>query len=1277
MQIHALTADFLSTLNSEGYNPGVGELLRVQELIKKLPTDLTANELKFVLIPVLAKSPEEQTRFSEIFDECFARFNSLHKNSEATAPSSQNISSVVKAKPVSKLWLWFIPIFLVLFLGLGWQYYADLSKASNDKPINPSQEDKTPTYQTINNFDSLKTTYLPPKSVPFNHESLLQNIALKEPSNWQKFRIEYWDTLRWILAIALTGLMFWVWMSLMHKRRKLILEYTPKDQAPFFWNIRIDQIGNVLQEDGLNYVAQIMRRRQAIDAKKINVNESVKATINKGGALDLKYDYQTQSVEYLILIDRQYSRNHRTYLFDSLYQAFKTQEVLIERYFFDSDPRFCYNESYPNGRALHDLQQHYNDAYLIIVSTGLSLLSPRTGQLNAWTDIFSQWKNRVLFSPKPINNWNRDERRLGTLFTLLPATLQAFNFWVSELSNGQDAQFKEWREQIQDAPRTSIQVEEANLLPNLMLYYEPKLLTWVAACAIYPTLHWDLTLWLGHKIEHLSGNSSEDTMVTYSNLLSMLRLPWFIEGEISDSSRKILLEWIELEQPTLVQFLRQELARLLESNPPPQDSSSWDTHRMNIAINQWLSVEDPKIKKNLEQEIATLLQNGVEIDFAVVNYLKRPKSSLDLIVPNSWKKHLAPKGYLALGWHPHLKDLVWIIPGWILLAIALFWPYPKNNNTCQSDILTYVINSQQLKICLDSTKHLILLNEFLVRDFIEEDNFKALDVLLAEKEISGNSTLVNNRLIRKTIESKVPKNSKEYPLLLEANANIAVALYEKGRSLWPRDSACYWLEKAIRYDSSDLDIIRAVGYCRGKAEKQFAVQILGSVQDSVSREPLQGVKITGKGINLQSDINGQYVMQLPKDYFNSTIKIAFEKKEYKTQHLVLSNKELKAYPIINLSRKFTTEPIAVKKTLQFGDTSKTERVVPFQPVDKPFKPLEKAITEVITYVESSLGGWGTTLFVKKGSQGNGTSWSQAFGDLQYALQVAKPGTQIWVASGVYLPSQTGNRNASFVIKEGITLLGGFVGNEVSQQLRNWKINPTILSGNIGGVNSADDNSFNVVYTRNVSNVTVDGFVICNGNASNSNEIEQEGSRTSTGAGWYNEASQGLHEVKITNCIFQDNKSNYAAGIYNSAISGAVNSSEIISCQFIRNNAQVEGGAIMNVGNGGDCSVIIERCNLKDNFALYGGAIFTRAINNGINQSRFAYNTFHNNNAYIDGADFFNNRDNTSINKSLFKNNESSNAPSPSNILDEVKMTPNTVSRMRANSRVKVKENEND
>lgn len=309
------------------------------------------------------------------------------------------------------------------------------------------------------------------------------------------------------------------------------------------------------------------------------------------------------------------------------------------------------------------------------------------------------------------------------------------------------------------------------------------------------------------------------------------------------------------------------------------------------------------------------------------------------------------------------------------------------------------------------------------------------------------------------------------------------------------------------------------------------------------------------------------------------------------------------------------------------------------------------------------GGGPPIFFVKKGGSGNGSSWGNAFGDLQQALSVAKPGTEIWVATGIYTPSTSNNRSASFVLNEGISLIGGFSGNETARTMRNWMANPTVLSGNIGDTSSIEDNSYNIVYTQNVQNVQMDGFYIIGGNASNSYEIGIEGDRAFTGAGWYNEASSGTHRVRINNCIFQENKSNYAAGIYNLATNGAVNESEITNCLFIQNNAQLEGGAIMNTANGGTCEVKIAHCSIESNFALYGGAIFDRALNTGRNKSTIESNRLLNNKAYVDGADFFRKRDITSFNEPKYMNNYYG----ASNTSDDVKMTPSTMARMRGSS----------
>ena len=107
---------------------------------------------------------------------------------------------------------------------------------------------------------------------------------------------------------------------------------------------------------------------------------------------------------------------------------------------------------------------------------------------------------------------------------------------------------------------------------------------------------------------------------------------------------------------------------------------------------------------------------------------------------------------------------------------------------------------------------------------------------------------------------------------------------------------------------------------------------------------------------------------------------------------------------------------------------------------------------------------GNILFVKQNSQGNGSSWTNAFGSVQQALKVAQNGDAIWVAQGTYFTTSGNNRNLSFQIKDGVKLYGGFAGYESSLTQRNINANRTILSGEIGSP-SSEDNAYTIIFTR--------------------------------------------------------------------------------------------------------------------------------------------------------------------------------------------------------------------
>ncbi|GAB4458698.1 MAG: hypothetical protein Kow0070_12700 [Anaerolineales bacterium] len=127
------------------------------------------------------------------------------------------------------------------------------------------------------------------------------------------------------------------------------------------------------------------------------------------------------------------------------------------------------------------------------------------------------------------------------------------------------------------------------------------------------------------------------------------------------------------------------------------------------------------------------------------------------------------------------------------------------------------------------------------------------------------------------------------------------------------------------------------------------------------------------------------------------------------------------------------------------------------------------------------------------SSPDGCSWGTAYKNVQDALAVATSGKQIWVAMGTYYPDRgggqsLGDRNASFVLKDGVAIYGGFKGNETSLAARdkNPATNGTILSGDVGAVNVLADNSYQVVRGSNLSaSAVLDGFTITRGNSNGS------------------------------------------------------------------------------------------------------------------------------------------------------------------------------------------------
>ncbi len=235
----------------------------------------------------------------------------------------------------------------------------------------------------------------------------------------------------------------------------------------------------------------------------------------------------------------------------------------------------------------------------------------------------------------------------------------------------------------------------------------------------------------------------------------------------------------------------------------------------------------------------------------------------------------------------------------------------------------------------------------------------------------------------------------------------------------------------------------------------------------------------------------------------------------------------------------------------------------------------------------------TTIFVNQNASGgiqNGSDWANAFTDLQQALNLAAEGDAIWVAKGTYYPTDDNDRTISFVLKQGVKMLGGFLGNEQTESLRDFVLNETILSGNIGQPDGSD-NSSHVLRGEGLDSTTVlDGFVVRHGNADSPGEYGY-------GGGLLLSPSQSVYNTCpiVQNCRFEHNYAFQGGAISADRIDdGYYYVNPIIrNCQFFYNRASGDGGGISKTGPAlSDRPFIIENCIFEKNssFAGFGGGI---------------------------------------------------------------------------------------
>lgn len=558
----AALLDLIDDLRTAGYNLDLTHYLAAQDLLLALAARGEMldppQRLQGLLGPLLCSSPAEQAEFPHHFAQWAARLPQAIEPTPQPAVTTSSLEEELVAIDRQARWGRWVLLTVYIFL------FSSLLQTSH--PPMPSVGPLPTLVATIavNPVEPTPTagnaTIVP---APNPVEPASADATLFEQGRRLLWRWQTLVGLVLLLAPWLTWRLWWFY------RAHLFLVRHATTQTPELEKVVVQSSTTALFSPlALFRLAQELRRRVEIPSRELDIEAALTITIQQAGWFTPVYGRRRLVPEYLILVDRAHYHDHQARLVEELMQRLQAYEVQITRYAFNGDPRICFPLAGKGAPlTLRDLAAKHPDQRLILFADVHTLFSPFTGELEPWVAQLLHWPERVLLTPEVATNWGYREQELAQQFSVLPATPAGLAQLVQSLirpriytdsDNNAQARLPEalrtrplrWLE------RQSPEAEQVEtLLADLRTYLDETGFTWLCACAVYPAIDWNLTLYLGQALQ-----TDEGAFYLEPNrLLTLARLPWLRYGYMPDWLRSELLNSLSHPQNDAIRFTLQTL----------------------------------------------------------------------------------------------------------------------------------------------------------------------------------------------------------------------------------------------------------------------------------------------------------------------------------------------------------------------------------------------------------------------------------------------------------------------------------------------------------------------------------------------------------------------------------------------------------------------------------------------------------------------------------------------------------------------------------------------
>jgi hypothetical protein len=662
-------ADFIEYLRQRDFNVGVEHLLRAQilldtidqdysspESLKRLHQEQTAeikdqppDKLKTRLCPLFASNREEQRRFYKAFDDYVSYLELKHATTETQTQSPpKGRRHNWKWSAIAFAILVAISVAIILLIEFPRQPQPGLAATADPSPnVSPvSTLSPTPTHPPVSATPPITATS--PSLTPTPSPTPSPSPVWQPPAGRA-----------YVAVFALGMILFLVYELAIYLNRHRLLHTQSSKSPPFSWPLAVKRPAvKLYRSDQFFQAVRRLRRRRIREFHRLNIYATIAATVRSLGYPSFRYKPDSNIPEYLMLIDRRSYRDHQAHLFNELFKALKLDGLYITRFFYDRDPRRCFDETGKNFQHLSELRAKYFDHRILIFGDCDKLLDPKTGKLAEWVEIFSAWHDRAILSPITPALWGFRETNLVTQFSILPATVAGLNELSDTFAPPITRELGDWKTSEGDVLPRALNAE--NVVAELRPRLGEDVFQWLCACALYPELQWNLTLLIG------SLSCMKVDLITEENLLRLVRLPWFSAGMIPEDVRLALSQAIDHEKETNVRAM---IVELLAKDEPPSGTFAADTYSVELALQQWLISRVPENLRRLRLALKNIPANEIVNDRLLVTHLKRvPTSVMSRLIPPPLRQKLYKYGLPYFGFKSATHFLMMLL---IVVLVSL------------------------------------------------------------------------------------------------------------------------------------------------------------------------------------------------------------------------------------------------------------------------------------------------------------------------------------------------------------------------------------------------------------------------------------------------------------------------------------------------------------------------------------------------------------------------------------------------------------------------------